>query len=336
MIKPTIVLVQGDACGIGPELMSKLLAIDEVQAGANILILSDKRIFDEGDRIAGNKTKVKEIRRVEEMDFSDNLPNFIDTKQLDPADVTIAEACEPAGAAVLYDLGMAVDLAENGIVNGICFMPFNKHAMHLAGLGVEDELTWIKNRLQVKTRASEFNVVDGMWNGRVTSHIPLKKVSPSLNVKVIVEAIQLGHDTLKDAGYGDPRIAVAGVNPHAGDNGSLGMEEIEIIGPAVEKAKSLGLNANGPFPGDTMYLKIRDGFYDCAITMYHDQGQIAIKLLGFEKGVSVLAGLPIPITTPAHGTAFDIVGTNKANIIPTRNAFMMNVEMAINKFKKNA
>ena len=333
MFKPTIALVQGDACGIGPELMSKLLAIAEVRESANILILSDKRIFDAGDAITGNKTVIRQIESVDEMDFTDNIPNFIDTKQLDPSEVTPAVASKPAGAAVLHDLGMAVDLAEKGIVNGICFMPFNKHAMHLAGLGVEDELTWIKNRLQVKTRASEFNVVDGMWNGRVTSHIPLKEVCPSLNIAVIVEAIQLGHDTLKDAGYDDPRIAVAGVNPHAGDEGSLGMEEIEIIRPAVEKARSLGLNANGPFPGDTMYLKIRDGFYDCAITMYHDQGQIAIKLLGFEKGVSVLAGLPIPTTTPAHGTAFDIVGTNKANVVPTKNAFMMNVEMATNKFK---
>jgi 4-hydroxythreonine-4-phosphate dehydrogenase len=207
-------------------------------------------------------------------------------------------------------------------------MPFNKAAMHLAGIGVADELTWAKGRLGVTGRASEFNVIDGMWNARVTSHVPLKEVPGRLNIDGIVEAIVLANQTLTSAGYASPRIAVAALNPHAGDGGAIGREEIDIIAPAVEKAKLQNIEVDGPFPSDTLYLKVRDGQFDCAVSMYHDQGQIAIKLLGFDQGVSVLAGLPVPITTPAHGTAFDIVGTNSANVSAALNAFRMVAAMA--------
>ena len=207
-------------------------------------------------------------------------------------------------------------------------MPFNKAAMHLAGIGVADELTWAKKRLGVTGRASEFNVIDGMWNARVTSHIPLKDVAEKLNIDGIVDAIVLANQTLTRAGYDNPRIAVAALNPHAGDDGTIGTEEIEIIAPAVEKAKLQSIKVDGPFPSDTLYLKVRDGQFDCAVSMYHDQGQIAIKLLGFDQGVSVLAGLPVPIATPAHGTAFDIVGTNSANVNAALNAFRMVSAMA--------
>ena len=207
-------------------------------------------------------------------------------------------------------------------------MPFNKAAMHLAGIGVADELTWAKKRLGVTGRASEFNVIDGMWNARVTSHIPLKNVAEKLNIDGIVDAIVLANQTLTRAGYDNPRIAVAALNPHAGDGGAIGTEEIEIIAPAFEKAKLQSIKVDGPFPSDTLYLKVRDGQFDCAVSMYHDQGQIAIKLLGFDQGVSVLAGLPVPIATPAHGTAFDIVGTNSANVNAALNAFRMVSAMA--------
>jgi len=200
--------------------------------------------------------------------------------------------------------------------------------MHLAGIGVADELTWAKKRLGVTGRASEFNVIDGMWNARVTSHIPLKDVAEKLNIDGIVDAIVLANQTLTRAGYDNPRIAVAALNPHAGDGGAIGTEEIEIIAPAVEKAKLQSIKVDGPFPSDTLYLKVRDGQFDCAVSMYHDQGQIAIKLLGFDQGVSVLAGLPVPIATPAHGTAFDIVGTNSANVNAALNAFRMVSAMA--------
>jgi len=330
-MKPTIGLVQGDACGIGPELMAKLLAAEDIRERARILILSDRRVFDAGAAVAGHTPELREIAAAGEADFTHDLPNLLHVACLDPAEVTPGKVSKAAGAAVLETFGRALDLAKAGELDGICFMPFNKAALHLAGLGVEDELRWAKNRLGYEGEVSEFNVVRGMWNARVTSHVPLREVAELLSVERIVKAIKLADRTLKDAGFARPRIAVAALNPHAGDGGAIGREEIETIGPAVEKAQALQIAAEGPFPSDTMYLKVRDGRYDCAVSMYHDQGQIAIKLLGFDMGVSVLGGLPVPVTTPAHGTAFDIVGQNVANAEPARRAFFTVAEMAENR-----
>jgi 4-hydroxythreonine-4-phosphate dehydrogenase len=335
-MKATIALVQGDAAGIGPELLIKLLEDDAVRTRANILILSDERVFRAGCEIVGSSPAVRLIPGVDAMDFSDGLPNLFDVPGVDPRDVPLGEVSVPAGRAVLECFGRALDLASDGRVDGVCFMPFNKEAMHRAGLDAEDELQWAKKRLGCKGRASEFNVIDGMWNARVTSHVPLREVADLLSVERIVEAITLADSTLREAGFAAPRIAVAAINPHAGDGGQIGREEIEVIAPAVERARELGVHADGPFPSDTLYIRVRDKDYDCAVSMYHDQGQIAIKLLGFHMGVSVLGGLPFPVATPAHGTAFDIVGTNTARLEPTRRAFLMVCDMADNRQRTEA
>jgi len=191
-----------------------------------------------------------------------------------------------------------------------------------------DEIGFARDYFGIDTAASEFNIAHGMWNGRVTSHVAMKDVAGMLSEERICQSIELADSTLKLAGYDRPRIVVAAYNPHAGEGGLMGREEIEIIQPAVKQMQERQVNVAGPFPADTLWLKVRDGEYDVVVTMYHDQGQIAIKLLGFDQGVSLLAGLPVPVTTPAHGTAFDIVGRNQANLDPARNAFMMCCDLA--------
>ena len=331
MNKPIIALVQGDAAGIGPELMAKLLALDDVAARADTLIISDARVFRAGCEVAGLAPEVDLITAAEQADFSRGRPQLLDTGALDPASITPGQVSTACGEAVLDGFGRALDMVKQGRVEALCFMPFNKAAMHAAGLNAEDELRWAVARLGFDGRVSEFNVVDGMWNARVTSHVALRQVADLLSTDKIVNAVSLADDTLKQAGVARPRIAVAALNPHAGDGGAMGREEIDIIGPAVQQAKRRQIAVDGPFPSDTLYLKVRDGEYDCAVSMYHDQGQIAIKLMGFDRGVSVHGGLPMPMTTPAHGTAFDIVGQNKANVEPSRRAFLMAVEMATNR-----
>ncbi len=330
-MKVTIALVQGDAAGIGAELLAKLLDDEQIRTRANILIVSDERVFRAGCHVTGLSPLVKPISRIDDMDFTEEIPNLLDVPAVDPRDVPLGKVSVAAGGAVLQWFGKALDFAKAGTVDGVCFMPFNKGAMHRAGLDAEDELQWARKRLGCKGRASEFNVIDGMWNARVTSHVPLREVADLLTVERIVEAIALADRTLKEAGFEEPRIAVAAINPHAGDGGQIGREEIEVIGPAVERAREMDIRADGPFPSDTLYIKVRDKQYDCAVSMYHDQGQIAIKLLGFHMGVSVLGGLPFPVTTPAHGTAFDIVGSNSARIEASVRAFMMACDMAENR-----
>jgi 4-hydroxythreonine-4-phosphate dehydrogenase len=176
--------------------------------------------------------------------------------------------------------------------------------------------------------ATEFNVLDKLWNARVTSHIPLAKVSSSLSIDAIVEALELTATALRAAGFNPPRIGVAALNPHAGDGGNFGREEIDIIEPAVKQARAKGLPAEGPFPADTVFVRAKGGQFDAVLTMYHDQGQIAMKLMGFDRGVTVLGGFPFPICTPAHGTAYDIAGKGVANIGATRAAVLLAAEMA--------
>lgn len=321
-VKPTIALVQGDAAGVGPELMTRLLSLDDVRERANLLIISDARVFRAGCEVTGLEVPVREIAAIEDADYVDGVPNLLDLPAVDPAETPRGEVSVTAGAAVLTWFGRALDLATAGRVDGICFMPFNKQAMLRAGLDAEDELQWARARLGYDGRASEFNVVDGMWNARVTSHVPLREVADRLTEDGIAEAIDLADRALRSAGIARPRIGVAALNPHAGEGGTMGTEEIDVIGPAVRRAQSRQIAAEGPFPSDTLYLRLRDRHFDCAVSMYHDQGQIAIKLLGFDRGVTVLGGLPVPIATPAHGTAYDIAGTNTANLDPAHNAFM--------------
>jgi 4-hydroxythreonine-4-phosphate dehydrogenase len=143
-----------------------------------------------------------------------------------------------------------------------------------------------------------------------------------------LKGLQLADSAMRRAGFERPRIAVAGLNPHAGDGGTFGREEIDVIGPAVEEARSLGIEADGPFPSDTVFLRAKSGTFDAVLTMYHDQGQIAMKLMGFDRGVTLLGGFPFPICMPAHGTAYDIAGKGIANIGATRAAILLAAEMA--------
>jgi Pyridoxal phosphate biosynthetic protein PdxA len=155
---------------------------------------------------------------------------------------------------------------------------------------------------------------------RVTSHVPLRAVADLITEDRVLDAIRLAHETLRAGGNPRPRIGVAGLNPHAGDGGIFGREEIEVIGPAVARARAQQIAADGPYPSDTVFLRARDRAFDAVVTTYHDQGQIAMKLMGFERGITIAAGLPVPVTTPAHGTAFDIAGRGIARVDAVREA----------------
>jgi len=220
-----------------------------------------------------------------------------------------------------------LDFAKDGIVDAVVFAPFNKQAMHSAGLGHDDELHYMATRLKVNNYISELNTFDGMWTSRVTSHIALKDVAERINEHSIGEAVRLIHGVLCNSGIASPKISVAALNPHAGDGGNFGREEIDVIFPAVQSLQSEGLPVDGPWPSDTVFLKAIAKEIDAVVTMYHDQGQIALKLLGFSRGVTVQGGIPFPVTTPAHGTAFDIAGQGKANLGATRAAFDLACKM---------
>ena len=327
--KNTIALVQGDPAGIGPELLVKLLCEDGVRSAARLVVVGAPEIFARGEDHAGQVVdNIRHAGLEAEIGFESDEVLHLDLTVDGIGEVPVSRVSAAGGQSSMRGLHKALELARDRIVDGIVFMPFNKESMHLGGNDFADELGFARDFFRTGELASEFNVANGMWNGRVTSHVAMKDVPELLTADRIVQSIRLTDRTLRMAGYERPRIVVAAYNPHAGDGGLMGDEEIRVIRPAVERAQLEQISVVGPLPADTLWLKVRDGEYDAVVTMYHDQGQIAIKLLGFDRGVSVLAGLPVPLTTPAHGTAFDIAGKNRANPVPALNAFTMCVNMS--------
>ncbi len=324
MTKPRIAIVPGDPSGIGPELIAKLLNQDGVQEAADIVLVGDSHLWQRGAEQAELDVPLNTVNAVVDQPGLSHLE--LDT--IAPDDVKIAEVTIEGGTTSLRCLDRAMDLAMAGQVDGILFGPFNKAAMTAAGLNAEDEHRYMARYMGYDGYHSELNVLDELMTTRVTSHIGLKDVAANISEEGILKAINLANETLRKAGNARPNIAVAALNPHAGDNGKFGREEIDILEPAVRKAQQKQMNVTGPWPSDTVFLKAQRGEVDAVVTMYHDQGQIAIKLMGFERGVTVAGGLPIPVATPAHGTAFDIAGQNKANPGATRQAFDLLVRMA--------
>lgn len=325
-MKPRIGLLLGDPSGIGPELVAKLLEAPDVRERAEIVMIGDPWLLEQGQRVAGIAVPVQVLDRLEDV-RADEGPVLLRHDTVAPDAVQPGQASAPGGRSVLRSLERALALATAGFLDAICFAPLNKHAMHLSGYGFGDELHWFAHRLGHTGPVSELNVLGALWTSRVTSHLPLKEVSALITRERIVEAVRLIDGVLRRAGVEAPRVAVAALNPHAGDGGIFGREEIDVIAPAVADGRAEGIRVEGPFPADTIFLKARDGVYDAIVTMYHDQGQIAMKLMGFDRGVTVQGGLPVAISTPAHGTAYDIVGQGKANVEATRQAFFLACRM---------
>ncbi|MFV0921447.1 4-hydroxythreonine-4-phosphate dehydrogenase PdxA [Sphingomonas parapaucimobilis] len=325
---PVVALTLGDPAGIGPELVAKLLAQADLTE-ANVVLVGDRWLWDQAKSLTGLSIETVDVASLSDVrDRGDtSTPAFLAVDTIDPADVRSGEANAAGGASVLTVLNQCMDAAMAGEIDAICFAPLNKFAMKQGGLRHEDELHHFAEYLGVTGYFCEFNTLGDLWTSRISSHIPLKDVTAHLTQDRVEAAASLLHRSLLASGIAAPRVAVAALNPHGGDGGTCGREEIDIIAPAVAALQAEGLPVDGPFPADTIFLKARAGDYDGIVTMYHDQGQIAIKLLGFSRGVTVQGGLPIPITTPAHGTAYDIAGTNVADVNATHNAFRIACRM---------
>jgi 4-hydroxythreonine-4-phosphate dehydrogenase len=322
---PRIGLLLGDPCGVGPELAAKLLGADDLDAEVQTVVLGEPRVLARGEAIA----KVAlELPTLDRLNGGDGRAVLLRGPEIDPAEAPIGQASAVAGRYVLDAFRRALGLAKAGELHAICFAPCNKQAMHMGGLEFEDELRFFVDVLGHKGYVGEINATGELATTRVTSHVPLRAVADLITEDSVLDAIRLAHETLRAGGNPRPRIAVAGLNPHAGDGGIFGREEIEVIAPAVERAKARQIAADGPYPSDTVFLRARDGAFDAIVTMYHDQGQIAMKLMGFERGITILAGLPVPITTPAHGTAFDIAGRGIARVDALREAYSTACRMA--------
>ena len=324
--KKNIALLLGDPSGIGPELVSKLLTKSEL-SDANIIVIGEKNILNAGDKISGNNSDLEIVTDFDEIDFNKKDKYFLDISKGNNKDYNLSECSAESGETVLNSLNLALELSKEKKIDAINFGPFNKTSLKLGGCKFDDELHHMADKLNVKSFFCEFNVVDNFWTARVTSHIPIKEVPEHIKKDKIMKPIKLINEAMKLNGIENPRVAVQALNPHA----EFGTEEKDEIIPAIEEAKKLGINADGPLPCDTSFITaFKNKNHDCIVGMYHDALQSGLKAFGFDRGVTVQGGLPVPITTPAHGTAFDIAGKNQANLEPTLQSFKIALRMAKN------
>ncbi|MDB3888989.1 4-hydroxythreonine-4-phosphate dehydrogenase PdxA [Candidatus Pelagibacter sp.] len=327
--KANIALLLGDPAGIGPELISNLLK-EEITNKANIVVIGEKQILDNGNNVTGNSHQLEIVEDFDQIDFNKSNRFLLDISKGKNHKYKIAEPSKESGESVLEALDLALNLAKEKKIDAINFAPMNKTSLKLGGNTHSDELQLMAEKLEVKSFCCEFNVIDNFWTARVTSHIPIKEVAQHITKENILKPIKLINEVMELNGVKNPRIAVQALNPHA----EFGTEEKDEIIPAIEEAKKLGFNTDGPLPCDTSFVvAYKNKNHDCMVGMYHDALQSGLKAFGFDRGVTVQGGLTIPVTTTAHGSAFAIAGKNEANLAPILNSFKIALSMAENKKK---
>ena len=325
--KSNIALLLGDPAGIGPELISKLLN-EDITHKANIVVIGEKQILESGNNVTGNSHKLEIIEDFDQIDFNKSNRFLLDISKGKNHKYKIAEPSKESGESVLEALDLALNLAKEKKIDAINFAPMNKTSLKLGGNKYSDELQLMADKLEVNSFCCEFNVIDNFWTARVTSHIPIKEVAQHITKENIMKPIKLINEVMELNGIKKPRIAIQALNPHA----EFGTEEKDEIIPAIEEAKKLGYNVDGPLPCDTSFVvAYKNKNHDCMVGMYHDALQSGLKAFGFDRGVTVQGGLTVPVTTTAHGSAFAIAGKNEANLDPILNSFKIALSMAENK-----
>jgi 4-hydroxythreonine-4-phosphate dehydrogenase len=309
--RPRIAITMGDAAGIGPEITVKSLADPSATAASIPVVLGDARILERAMDATGVRLPIRKIADATEAEGRAGTIELIDYANVDVSRHRWGEIVPGFGEAAVHYTKEAGRMCLAGEIAGLVSAPLNKEAMHAAGYPYEGQ-TEILGEL-TGTKPAMLLLLGKMRLMLFTNHMALRAVCDYIRTDRVLARLRLAHAALRDMGIAQPKIAIAGLNPHAGENGAFGREEVDQIVPAVEQARAEGIDALGPFPADTVFLKSRDGVYDLTISLYHDQGLMAAKLLGFGTVVTLLIGLPLIRTSTGHGTAFDIAGKNVAD-----------------------
>ncbi|HOT90142.1 MAG TPA: 4-hydroxythreonine-4-phosphate dehydrogenase PdxA [Anaerolineae bacterium] len=323
---PLVAITLGDVAGIGPEVVVKALALPEVWTVCRPLVIGDARALTEA-RLGIPVPLLRVVRDPETAEFSKGTLTLLDLRNLDPADAPLGRISPTAGRAAVEYVLKAAELAMTGAVDAVATAPLNKEAMHLAGFDFIGH-TEILADVTHTPRCTTMLATPGLRVTHVTRHIPFRSIAEHLTVERVLDTIVITHTGMQKLGFPQPRIAVAGLNPHNGDNGLLGREELDIIKPAVVAAQAQGIDARGPIPADSVFFQALRGDYDVVVCQYHDQGHIAVKTHGFEQSITITLGLPIIRTSADHGTAFDIAGRGIANADSMRAAILEAAAMA--------
>lgn len=312
MNTPLLAITAGDPSGTGPELLTLALSDPEIRALCRPIIVGDASIFERARAITSCQLPIRTIRGPEDATHEPGLIEIIDLQLSTPDQIPFARVTAAAGRAATCYVQHAATLALENRVSGIVTSALNKEAMNLAGYHFDGHTGLLADICQ-RPAATMMLVADRLRVSHVSTHVSLSEAIARVRPERILETLRLTHDALIRLGIPSPTIAVAGLNPHAGENGLFGMEEIEHIIPAIEAARQEGIDAMGPFAGDTVFFRAQQGDFDAAVAMYHDQGHVAAKMLGIWLGVNVTLGLPFVRTSVEHGTDFAHAGTGKGD-----------------------
>jgi 4-phospho-D-threonate 3-dehydrogenase / 4-phospho-D-erythronate 3-dehydrogenase len=327
--KPIIGITMGDAAGIGPEIILKAMAHKEIYEISKPFIIGDKKILERAKRFVDSGLEIEAINefQLKNIDCEYGKIFCIDLNLLSE-NLPIGQVSAEAGNAAFQYLKMAIELANRKQIDAICTAPLNKEALHLGGhkypghTEILADLTGTKD-YSMMLSARKLKVI------HVTTHVGLIDAVRMINSDRVYKVIQLAHETLQKSGIPSPKIAVCGINPHAGENGLFGYgEEEEKVMPGVKRAQDEGIDVIGPLPADTLFFRAVRGDFDIVVAMYHDQGHGPVKVLGLDAGVNITVGLPIIRTSVDHGTAFDIAGKGIADEASLVEAIRQAVELA--------
>ena len=334
--RPTIAITMGDPAGIGPEVIVKALADPVLRHRARFVIygmnellhyaadLAELDVFWWRDQYHG---------RAKSYGFDVTV---VDYDQYSILGSTIRSPSKVGGEASMRFCLDAIDAAQKGFVDAVVTAPIAKESWKLAGFHFPGHTELFAQRTGARRYAMMF-AGGPLKVVLATVHVPLNSLWGRLNIGAVFQPIELIHEALVNwFDIPKPRIAVAGVNPHASENGQFGDEDERIIEPAILMAREQGIDCSGPYPPDTVFIAARDGKFDAVVAMYHDQGLIPVKLRAFDRAVNLTLGLPIVRTSPDHGTAFDIVGRNRANPGSMRAAIELAIDLAVKRHAKSA
>ncbi len=323
-----IVISSGDFNGIGPEVILKTLDSHPL-TGVTPVILGSKSVIDFYLENLGIDLPCHHSKTVE--DLKTSTINVLESYDDEEPIINSGQFTEQSGKCAMLAVERGIQLCSDRWADALVTAPISKEAVNLAGYNIPGHTEFLAE----KTGTSDFMMMlvnGGLRVGLVTGHIPVTDIASALSVDEITQHIKIMHKSLQnDFNISDPRIAVFGLNPHAGDGGVIGTEEIDIIKPAIQVAKQDGINADGPYPADGFFGNRKQEQFDGILAMYHDQGLVPFKTLSFGAGVNFTAGLPIIRTSPDHGTAFDIAGQNRANPDSFKQAFDLALKLAKNQ-----
>jgi 4-hydroxythreonine-4-phosphate dehydrogenase len=325
--RPIVAITIGDACGIGPEVVFKALVHDDVRQSCRPIVIGAMSIIELTRDQFAQSLKLRRITDIAQAQFPDDAVECLDLQNLVPSAAPRGQLSPKAGKAAAEFAIKAGELAIQKKVDAIATAPLNKEAMRMGGVHYIGH-TELYQEIAGNPPVATMLISGALRVVHVVQHKSLLDSIQSITRVSVLHTIRTTHNGMQQLGFANPRLGVCGLNPHNGEGGLMGREEIEIIAPAVQDAQREGIDARGPFAADSIFFRAVRGEYDCIVAMFHDQGHIAIKTYGFDRSITVTLGLPFIRTSADHGTAFDIAGKGIANEASMAEAIKLAAQLA--------